>query len=107
MFFFLGGVNQPESYGKWLGNLYNNPVSMCTKSRIILNSFQAVFEYFADASFVCPGLCLLLRYASAIWSFLPLHSVQTSATSEGLHWPLAGAFLRSLALQLPGLWSGA
>ena len=108
---FFKGVNfmnQPESYGKWLGNPYNNPVSMCSsESRIILNSFQAVFESFADASFVCPGLCLLLRYASAIWSFLPLHSLQSSARSEGLHWPLAGAFLRSLALQLPGLRSGA
>ena len=74
-FFFL---NQPESYyGKWLGNRYNNPVSMCSsESGIILNSFQSVFEYFADASFVCHGLCLLLRYASAIWLFLPFCTKQ-------------------------------
>jgi len=50
---------------------------MCSsESRIILNSFQSVFEYFADASFVCRGLCLLLRYASAIWSFLPFCTKQ-------------------------------
>ena len=75
---FFFGVNQPESYyGKWLGNRYNNPVSMCSsESGIILNSFQSVFEYFADASFVCHGLCLLLRYASAIWSFLPFCTKQ-------------------------------